>query len=269
MFQHLQAILRLTRAKAYSYTLFSIIAVICLIAPQDLLSIKTALVFLANLFLTAFVYAFNDVEDASDDYTILEKRLRNPITNGDLSVTKGYLISFALLSIGLFILSLIGPLASFFGLVLGLIGFLYSWRPVRLKSIPYADLISHILCLGVLQFLMTYSTFRPIDVFTIPFLMIIIPFSLMVEVLFELRDFGVDRETNVKNTIQRLGRFGPKKLLVASGAIAVAGFVIIFLAIPFEYKIAVLFSSLLLAILIASKVNSFLKANCLKASNRI
>lgn len=68
-------------------TLFSIIALVFLISPQNLFSSKTVIVFFANLFLTAFVYAFNDVEDAADDRHILEKRKRNPVSNGDLTKT--------------------------------------------------------------------------------------------------------------------------------------------------------------------------------------
>lgn len=269
MFMYIRALARLTRVKAYLLTLFSIIALISLISPQDLLSVKTVVVFFANLFLTAFIYAFNDVEDAVDDYHILEKRKRNPIANGDLSKTGGYLISFFLLSLGMLLLSLVGPMVFFFGSVLAVVGFLYSWKPVRLKSMPFVDLVSHVLCLGVLQFFITYLTFRSIDFLIIPFLMIILPFSLMVQVLYELRDFEVDRRTNVTNTIQRLGRFDTKRLLIACGAIAVIGFAVIFmfLAIPPEFEIVIFFSSLFLAFVLASRVNRFLKTYFAKDSN--
>ena len=78
MFMHMRVLARLTGIRAYLLTLFSIIALIFLISPQNLFSTKTVIVFFANLFLTAFVYAFNDVEDAADDYNILEKRKKEP-----------------------------------------------------------------------------------------------------------------------------------------------------------------------------------------------
>ncbi|UCE16623.1 MAG: UbiA family prenyltransferase [Candidatus Bathyarchaeota archaeon] len=259
---HIQVLARLTRIKAYLLTLFSIIALIFLISPQNLFSSRTVIVFLANLFLTAFVYAFNDVEDAVDDYHILEKRKRNPIANGDLTKTQGYLISFLLLLIGLFLLLIIGPLVFFFGLALALIGFFYSWKPVRFKSMPFVDLIAHVICLGVLQFFITYLTFRSFDLFLIPFLMIIIPFSLMIEIFFELRDFNVDKKTNIRNTIQRFGRSNIKKLLITSGAITIAGLTIIFFTIPSEYKVVLFLGSIFLAILTVSKVNKLLESYC-------
>lgn len=262
MSTHIQVLARFTRIKAYWLTLFSVMALIFLISPQNLFSSRTVIVFLANLFLTAFVYAFNDVEDAADDYNILEKRKRNPIANGDLTRTQGYLISFLLLLIGLFLLLIISPLVFFFGLVLALVGFFYSWKPVRFKSMPFIDLISHVICLGVLQFFITYLTFRSFDLFVIPFLMIVIPFSLMVEIFFELRDSNVDKKTNIRNTIQRLGRFNMKKLLITLGVITITGFTIIFFTIPSEYKIVILLSSIFLGIIIISKVSKLLELYC-------
>lgn len=266
MSTHIQVLARFTRIKAYWLTLFSVIALIFLISPQNLVSSRTVIVFLANLFLTAFVYAFNDVEDAADDYNILEKRKRNPIANGDLTRTQGYLISFLLLLTGLFFTLIISPLVFFFGLFLAFIGFFYSWRPVRFKSKPFIDLISHVICLGVLQFLITYLTFHFFDLFIIPFLMIIIPFSLMVEIFFELRDFNVDKRTNIKNTVQRLGMFDLKKLLISFGVITIIGFTIIFFAIPSEQRTVILLASIFLAIIIVSKVNKLLKLYCSKTS---
>lgn len=262
MTTHIQVLARFTRIKAYWLTLFSVMALIFLISPQNLFSSRTVIVFLANLFLTAFVYAFNDVEDAADDYRILEKRKRNPIANGDLTRTQGYLISFLLLLIGLFLLLIISPLVFFLGLVLALVGFFYSWKPVRFKSMPFIDLISHVICLGVLQFFVTYLTFRSFDLFVIPFLMIIIPFSLMVEIFFELRDSNVDKKTNIRNTIQRLERFNMKKLLITLGIITITGFTIIFFTIPSEFKIVILLSSIFLGIIIISKVSKLLELYC-------
>lgn len=268
MFKQMEILARLTRIRAYLLTLFSIIPLILIISPKDLFSHKTAIVILANLSLTAFIYAFNDIEDAADDFKILEKRKRNPIANGDLTRTQGYVISSLILLIGLLLLLIIGPLVFFFGLVLAFVGFLYSWKPVRFKSMPFIDLISHVICLGVLQFFITYLTFRSFDTFVIPFLMIIMPFSLMIEIIFELRDFNIDKETNIRNTIQRLERFDIRKLLFALSIIATIGFTIIFFSITSDYKIIVLAGSIFLAIAIISKVNKLLKLYSQKTSFR-
>jgi len=228
---------RLTRMKDYLFSNLAIIGLILLISPEDLFSFKTVIVFLANVCLTAFTYAFNDVEDAEDDYHVLEKRKRNPIANKDLTKTQGYIISFSLLLAGLLLLSTISFLVFSLGLMLVLVGFLYSWKPVRLKAIPIIDLISHVVCLGILQFFIAYLTFRAFDLFVIPFLMIIIPYSLIIQVLFELKDFKVDKKTKIKNTIQKLGGFDTKKLLIFLGAIAIIGFIILIFTVPSEYHI--------------------------------
>lgn len=69
---------RLTRIRDYLLSNLAIIGLIFLISPENLFSPKTVIVFLANLCLTAFIYAFNDVEDAEDDRHVLEKEEGTP-----------------------------------------------------------------------------------------------------------------------------------------------------------------------------------------------
>jgi len=235
----LETFTRLTRVKDYLPNSFAIFFLVFLISPQNFISLKTVIVFLANLFITAFIYAFNDVEDAEDDYHASEKSERNPISNEELTKTEGYLISSLLLLIGLFLLSTVSLLVFSLGLALALLGFFYSWKSVRLKSIPIADLVFHIICLGVLQFFITYLAFRSLDLLVIPFLMIIIPSSLIIQVLFEMRDFNVDKKTKINNTIQKLGKFDIKLSLIFLGIIATAGFAAIFFDVSLEYQVLV------------------------------
>lgn len=157
-----------------------------------------------------------------------------------MTKAQGQLISFSLLLIGLFLLSTISFLVFSLGLILALVGFLYSWKPVRFKSILLIDLISHIVCLGILQFFIAYLTFRTFDLFVIPFLMIIIPYSLTIQILFELKDFEVDKKTRIKNTIQKLGKFNIKKLLIFLSAIEIIGFIILIFTVSPEHQILVI-----------------------------
>ncbi len=158
---------------------------------------------------------------------------------------------------GLFLLTFIRPIVFFLGLIFALVGFFYSWRSLRLKSIPFMDLISHVIFLGVLQFLITYLAFRPLDLFVIPFLMIIIPFSLMNEVLGELRDLEVDKKGNIDNTIQRFENFDLTKLLITSVVIVMTGFSIIIFTIPPRYKIVNLLISLFICTGAIFKMNAW------------
>ena len=89
------------------------------------------------------------------------------------------------MKIGLFLLIFISPSVFFLGLIYAFVGISYSWKPLRLKSMPIIDLISHVISLGVIQFFITYIAFRPLDLFVTPFLMVIIPFSMMNEIIQE------------------------------------------------------------------------------------
>lgn len=54
--------------------------------------------------------------------------------------------------------------------------------------------------------------------------MIIIPFSVAIDILQEVRDFSVDKKAKINNTIQKFGRFNPTKFFVILGTIIVTGF---------------------------------------------
>lgn len=228
---------RFTRIDGYLHVLLLIFPLIYLISPANLFSYKTILVFFANLFLTAFGYVFNDVEDAEDDYHDVEKRKRNPISSGEITKRQSYLFSFLLLSAGLSLLLFVNASVFILGLIFAFVGFIYSWKSLRLKSIPIWDLISHVFFLGVLQFLITYLAFRPLDLFVAPFLMIIIPFSVMNEIIGELKDLNVDKKTNITNTVQKLKSFDLSKLLIISVIMAILGLSIIIYSIPTKYRI--------------------------------
>jgi len=225
-------LLRLTRIKENSpvseipwiLRLIFIFPLIFLISPQNFFSYNTIIIFLANVFLTASGFIINDLEDAEDDYHDLEKRKRNPIANNELTKKQGYLIGFSFLFIGLSLLLTISYLVFLVGLVLISVGIVYSWKPIRLKSIPIIDLISHSISLGILQFSTTYLTFRSFGLQFISLLMIIIPFSVAIDILQEVRDFSVDKKAKINNTIQKFGRFNPTKFFVILGTIIVTGF---------------------------------------------
>lgn len=258
---NVQVLLRLTRIRTYIPTLLSIIGVIFLISPKNLISFATINVFFTNLLLTAFVYTFNDVEDAIEDYGDLEKRKRNPISTGELTKGRGYLISLLLVLSGLVLSHLISLLTFFFAIILVVVGFLYSWKQVRLKSIPYVDITSHILCLGVLQFFITYLAFKSFELLMIPFLMIIIPLSLTVEIVYEIKDFNIDKKTKMRNTVQKIGKKRAKKFLIPSSVIATIGFIWILFTIPIEYLPIILFIAIISSLILVFKTKKFLALN--------
>jgi len=230
----IKTLLRLTRINEYLNKLILIFPLIFLISPQNILTYKTILIFFANLFLTAFIYSINDVEDAEDDYHDIEKRKRNPISSSELTKNQGYIFSFSLLFLGLLLLLTISHLVFLIGFILTLIGFLYSWKSIRLKSIPIIDFISHVICLGVLQFSITYLTFHPIDIKFIPFFMIIIPYSFASCIFQQLRDFKIDKKVKIDNTLQNLGKFNLTKLFTVLFGIVILGFIMLCTTLTIE-----------------------------------
>lgn len=239
---------RFTRLWDYVHILLLIFPVIFLISPANLFTFKALIVFAVNLCLTAYGYMYNDLQDAEDDYYDLEKRKRNPVASGEITRNQSYLANLALLSSGLIMLAYINPFALFLGIAFSIVGFFYSWRPLRLKSTPIWDVISHVLFLGVQQLLITYTAFRSLDLFVTPFLMIIIPFSLMNEVMHELIDFKVDEETGISNTVQMLGGFNVKNLLIALSILVLLGTLIIVLSLSAQYKVVGFVISILIVV---------------------
>lgn len=248
-------LVRLTRIQYYLPVVLLVFPLIFLISPDDFFTHKTLIIFLSNLFLTAFGFTFNDVEDATDDYYDFEKRKRNPISSGELTHKQSYFISFTLLSLGLFLLLFVSYYVFLLGIIFAFGGFFYSWKPLRLKSIPFVDMITHVIFLGVIQFFITYLSFRSLDWFVIPFLMIIIPFSLMIEIFGELKDFEVDKKTNINNTIQKFERLDIKKLVIFLFAIVITGFSIIIFTIPPEFRIINLSITLFIGIVAMLRIN--------------
>ena len=110
--------------------------------------------------------------------------------------------------------------------------------------------------LGVLQFLITYLAFRPLDSFVIPFLMIIIPFSMMNEIIHELKDYDVDEITNITNTVQKFERSAIKKGLIILASIATIGFSVIIFTMPPENWLINVSMSLFLGIAALFRLNA-------------
>jgi 4-hydroxybenzoate polyprenyltransferase len=221
----------------YVHVLLLIFPLIYFISPSDLFTIEALIVFSANLCLTAFGYIYNDLEDADDDYNDPKKRKRNPISSGEITKNQSIFVNLVLLSLGLYLLNLINSFVFVLGIIYAFVGFVYSWKTLRLKSKPILDLISHMLFLGVLQFLTTYVAFRELDLSIAPFLMIIIPISVMNEILHELEDYEIDRDTMIKNTVQSFERSDIKRFLLVLLGMVILGFFIIVVNLPPENRL--------------------------------
>jgi 4-hydroxybenzoate polyprenyltransferase len=206
MKRRLGGVLRLTRFQEY----------ICFVIITTLLGAAVArgsfgwrliIVLVANWLAVGFAFMINDVEDAPDDALNPAKVERNPVSAGDLSVRSGRAASFIGAVVAAALYAWLGLWPFVMGVTCLAIGYLYSWRRIRLKSIPVADLVSHALMLAGLQFLAAYFTFGygPAWQWVFP-LTFVVAISLYGQLFNELRDFEGDLKAGVTHTASLLGR---------------------------------------------------------------
>jgi 4-hydroxybenzoate polyprenyltransferase len=189
-------------------------------------------VLVANWLAVGFAFMINDVEDAPDDALNPAKVFRNPVSAGSLSPRLGRYLSFLVagLSASLYALLGLGPFLA--GAACLILAYLYSWRRIRLKAIPIADLISHAAMLAGLQFLTAYLAFGggTIPQWVFP-LSLVLAISLYGQVFNELRDFDGDVEAGVTHTASYLGRRWAHLLMMIWLAIGAVAAVVTFFVI--------------------------------------
>jgi 4-hydroxybenzoate polyprenyltransferase len=189
-------------------------------------------VLVANWLAVGFAFMINDVEDAADDALTLTKARRNPISAGKLSPRAGRSLScLAAILAALIYASLgLGPFVT--GLACLIIAYLYSWRPIRLKSIPIVDLVAHAAMLAGLQFLAADLTFGgyPNWQWVFP-LILVLAISLYGELYNELRDFDGDCQAGVTHTASLIGPKVTHLLMMAWLAVGLFSAIITFFVV--------------------------------------
>ncbi len=185
---------------------------------------KWILALLANWTAVAFAFMINDVEDADDDALNPVKINRNPISCRMISPRAGYIASYATALISAALYALLGTLPFIIGVISLVVGFLYSWRRVRIKSMPFIDLLIHCMMLAGFQFLPAYFAYTSTvnRNFWWPFLAIT-SISMYGELFNELRDLEGDLKAGVRHTASVLGERNSKflaNLLLGVGIVA-------------------------------------------------
>ncbi|HEY4688150.1 MAG TPA: UbiA family prenyltransferase [Anaerolineae bacterium] len=167
---------------------------------------RLLIVLIANWLAVGFSFMINDVEDAPDDALNPAKVNRNPVSAGHISPAVGYAASFAVAILAAVAYLFLGPIPFWLGMACLAIGLVYSWRVVRLKSIPVVDLISHGLLLAGLQLLCGYFTFAPNGGgnWIAPF-GFVVSISLYGELFNEVRDLEGDLKAGVTHTAALIG----------------------------------------------------------------
>jgi 4-hydroxybenzoate polyprenyltransferase len=182
----------------------------------------------ANFLTVCYAFMINDIEDAPDDAQDAERAKRNPITSGELSVTAAY-IACAIFGAAALLLYVTGGVEVLLvgGLNL-LLSHLYSWRVVRLKSIPILDVISHSSMLGGLLLISGYLIYyKVLDAAWLVALACTFG-SVYGQLYNQLRDYDMDKAAGIHNTAITMGQKITYILMYASVALV---FVCVLLAI--------------------------------------
>jgi 4-hydroxybenzoate polyprenyltransferase len=254
MKRQLNGLVRLTRFKEYLFFV-TVSTLLGAAAAHGTLGWRLIGVLVANLLAVAFAFMINDVEDAPDDALDPAKARRNPVSAADLSARAGRLASFGVALAAAIAYALLGVWPFITGLSCLVIAYLYSWRPVRLKSKPFVDLVSHCLMLAGLQFLAAYFTFDPAPSsrWVYPFIFVM-GVSMYGELVNELRDLDGDREADIHHTANLIGQRAAFWLMIGLLLIGIVSGVISIVIVHLISPWIILLWAALAAILIIPKL---------------
>lgn len=205
MLKRLRGLIRLTRFRDF-LAFVAITTLMGAIAAEAVFGWKLLLVLLANELAVCFAFMINDVEDAEDDALNPSKVHRNPVSSRDVSHRSGYVYSFIVAILAFIVYAYLGLVPFILGVISLITGFLYSWKPIRLKNIFLVDMFSHCFMLAGLQYLPSYYSFQNQMTLKGLFpLLFVILFSLYGELFNELRDLEHDLKAGLRHTAAILG----------------------------------------------------------------
>lgn len=151
------------------------------------------LVICANIFAIAFAFVINELEDAEDDGKKIDMNLARNLS----------IFTFA---VSLLLYSLLGKTSFVIGFSVLTLGFLYSWKKVRLKAYPVVDVVSHCLMLGGLLFLSAFFVQGKALGQAILMFSAITLTSAYGQFYNQVRDFEADKRAKLKNTSILIGK---------------------------------------------------------------
>ncbi len=205
MKRKLNGLLKLTRFDEYVY--FVVVTTLLGVASAGgKVDWRFLVVLLANWSSVGFAFMINDIEDAPDDALSSSKINRNPVSAGLITPQKARLWTFIVGVISAALFALLGTRPFLFGLLSLILGYLYSYRGVRLKTIAFLDVLSHCLMLAGLQYLTGYFTYTTVLVrnWLWPFLFVVC-ISIYGELYNEIRDLEGDQAAQLRHTAIVLG----------------------------------------------------------------
>ncbi|MFW5713266.1 MAG: UbiA prenyltransferase family protein [Brevefilum sp.] len=201
----LKGLAKLTRFDEYVY--FVIITTLLGVASgQGDFDWRFFVLIPANWLAVGFAFMINDVEDAPDDVLTHSKSNRNPISAGLLTLKTARIATFSVAVLSGILFGFLGLWPSIFGTITLILGYLYSHRGIRLKTIPFFDILSHCFMLAGLQFLSGYFTYASrLGQYWFWHFTFVMAISIYGEIYNEIRDIDVDRQANLQHTAIFLG----------------------------------------------------------------
>ena len=210
----LKGLAKLTRFDEYVY--FVIITTLLGVASaRGAFDWRFFVIIPANWLAVGFAFMINDVEDAPDDALAHEKSRRNPISAGLITPKTARIASFSVAGLSAILFGVLGLWPFVFGLISLILGYLYSYRGIRLKTIAFFDILSHSLMLAGLQFLTGYFTYASQlgQNWFWPFTFVM-AISIYGEIFNEIRDIQGDREAGLRHTAIVLGEHNAHILMI-------------------------------------------------------
>ncbi|MDI6602554.1 MAG: UbiA family prenyltransferase [Patescibacteria group bacterium] len=153
-----------------------------------------------GVLLLAFGFSVNNFFDVKED------REKGETINLLVQNKKNFLFSISPAILGLSLSAFFGLKVFLFVLLASLIGFFYSAPPLRMKSKPFLDLISHGLFAGALIFIFPLLIFSPkLTLFHYLIAFSTFYLSAMLEMRNHLEDYQSDLRAGLQTTVCFLG----------------------------------------------------------------
>lgn len=156
-------------------------------------------------FYLAFSFSINNSFDARSDILWKEKAEKNPVATGGIGFKEGIVFSSCLAVTGLSLTYFWFRSCFLIYLLLVILSLTYSAPPLRFKSVPLMDLVSHGLFFGALLYFYGVSTLGEANFQTILIGASIFIYSVILELRNHLNDFQVDLSCGTRTTVCWLG----------------------------------------------------------------
>ncbi len=214
---------------------FPILIIISLLTVRVKIDMIVIIAIIANYLMSVSSFLYNDMEDREDDANTPTKKFINPFGYKIWSLKLGYIL-LAIIGIISIILSYIigGFVLAFIAITNLLVGYLYSLKNLRLKSMPVFDVLSHSYLLGGATII--YFIFLPgavIDYITITMTIALFIASFGSDFLHEYHDFDDDKNAGLNNSASYIGKKPSLYLSVVLISIAVILGVVTILSVIF------------------------------------